>query len=428
MPQKDVSWATYLKTRGGKKTATGYQCQSCATVAAVAYRDKQWHEVVSMVKASDVVAETFRVAKAVLAGTKERKWLTETVQEEAANKCKVVESYVILDEGEFEEVYGLKLGKHPTLQSLFQPIPGLGEQKWLVIKDPQTPLRKLVVERSAEVACYTHIMSPTDMLRPLQGHDLQKYLSEERGKHQPSLYNSSKSKVHMYAKIDEMVAAAKAVPDPAAAPATPEAEPAPLAGDSPQSNEEIENNVAQPLMPSLSLGTAAGKGKGKGKTKSKSKSNKGKRGRIWSAGTLDTKRARGAASASDAARVAEDVSNTTEEFERHTIARTTAARSIAGASTAHHTQQQYEKWLAALSVHDTLSGIPMKNTLYQAGRIQKGLDDSSGEHASLSAAMKTVTTCEKLVNLKALTVADRTEKLEEVLGVQGGNELLPPSF
>eukprot|EP00971_Amphidinium_carterae_P262801 5213505-Amphidinium_carterae.1 len=121
-----------------------------------------------MVKSSEDVAETFRVAKAVLAGTKEKKWLTETVQEATSNTCKVVETYVILDEPEFEEHYGVKLSKNAELQALFQPIAGLGDRKWLVMRDPHSPVRKLVVESSTEVACSTHIMNPTDMLRPLQ--------------------------------------------------------------------------------------------------------------------------------------------------------------------------------------------------------------------------------------------------------------------
>eukprot|EP00971_Amphidinium_carterae_P337505 6474350-Amphidinium_carterae.1 len=69
----------------------------------------------------------------------------------------------------------------------------------------------------------------------------------------------------------------------------------------------------------------------------------------------------------------------------------------------------------------------MKNALYQAERIRKGLDDASGEHASLTAAMKTVQSAEILVNLKALSVAERTKKLDEVVGANGG-EVLPPKF
>eukprot|EP00971_Amphidinium_carterae_P282162 5601227-Amphidinium_carterae.1 len=104
-----------------------------------------------------------------------------------------------------------------------------------------------------------------------------------------------------------MVAAAKAVPDPAA-PATPPAEPAPLAGDSPQSlNEEIENNVAQPLMPSLSVLNKPAKGKGKSKSKGK------KKGRKWSAGALDCKQARRAEGASRDAAQSAEVEGSTHE-------------------------------------------------------------------------------------------------------------------
>eukprot|EP00971_Amphidinium_carterae_P181735 3605737-Amphidinium_carterae.3 len=434
-----MPWALYNR-KNKQKHASGSRCWSCATVAAKGFRELSWPQLVSLVKTDNAMAKTLQVAKSVLAGARDgANWLEEQVFEEHCQTFRIEESFNLVSESDFEKIYNVK-AKQPEVAKLFQNIPGLvgkdAAEKFIVMKEDERQPRKLILETSGTLNCQTRVMPSTEQLRAQQGKDLLAYLEQKRpGPKGLTLEGVKKA-------VEAAEAAAKATA--AASPAEQThvvAEPAPLAAlekDKDDEDEESEDidMVQKPMMPGDEVPmTGQGKGKGRGK---KGKAGRGSK-RASDASVGGMKRPRLALSPKKPG---------LEEQSRPSVS--VASVNAAGSSSSRgpspgkskyrgskpsvvmdvdgeYQNQQYEKWLQSLSVHDTLGGTSMKTPLYQSDRIIKGLDQESAEYANLRAAMDKVKSAEKLLeSFNTLSKTQREKDLDEVLGVN--SELCPPSF
>ena len=442
---KEVEWANVLK-RKHAEIAVDNQCWSCATVAARAFHGRKWSDIVSQVKTSETFAETFRVAKQVLAGSSTPSWLPERVQEASSSSCKMQVSMVLMTEEEFQDEHNLKLSSHPDLQMLFVAIPGFGDTKYLALKDPEAPHRRLLLEQGVEVASKVQIMSEKESLRPEQGKELVRFIQKEKSRHEPSL-----AKAMTFADMKAMVVKAKAAAEkhkeeeikaevkeeaPLASPKRggqrEQSEKEDVAmGLCPDSPDRMVSRVRAPLVPGLTDPDAAAK-KGKGAGKQKKGAAKGK------ASPKSVPKSRPAKAKPGVAKAARWKPSVKREFEpgtagsssggtdppgkrqTHSKASTTASR----AGDADYDQEQYDKWLQALSVPSALDGVSMKQPIYQSARILQTLDEASAEYANMACARETVVMAEELrAKFYSYSPAERDKMMDRVLTGESGNDI-----
>ena len=271
---------------GEYEVPTGTQCHECATVASLGFRHQSWHQLVCQAKTNPHLEEAFRIAKAVVVGKQKPSWCAESVAETNTARCRIVHSLLLLSEEEFETHYDMKLKAHPELQALFVSLPGLGgDEKFLVMTDPSSPCRKLVMESSTAVSSQSQLMKPDECLRPGQSRDV-------AGMYEGPKLRPFSGKPLAAEKVQEMVTAAKEklvkVAAQTPAPAVAAKEPAPLL--SPKKEEKdsdddmddadkespavVVSKVAAPLVPaalhaqdnsSSGKGQRRGSGKGAGR-------------------------------------------------------------------------------------------------------------------------------------------------------------------
>eukprot|EP00971_Amphidinium_carterae_P336338 6472661-Amphidinium_carterae.1 len=427
---QDVAWALYNR-KNRQKHPSGSRCWSCATVAAQGFREQSWSQLVSLVKTDEVMAKTFQIAKKVVGGCRDgASWLEEQVFEENSQTFRLQESFTLISESQFEQKHNVK-AKHPEVAKLFQHIPGLvgkdAEEKFIIMKE-DTP-RRLILETSGQLNCQTLVMPGKEQLRPQQGKDLLAFLEQKR----PGPKGMTEEAVKKAVEAAEAATKAAASVLEAAPVA---AEPAPLASlatdgkkDDDDDSEDIDM-VCKPMLP----GDHAEASKGKGGKGNSGKGKKGRGGRGTGRGSkrasetsahgvkkprlqLSPKKAGGEtsmlpsgtyASASATARAASPGAKSK--------ARTSKGSVVVDAD-GDYQNQQYEKWMQSLSVHDTLAGTSMKTPLYQASRILKGLDEESAEYANLNASIVRVQNAEKLLEgVSKFSIVERNSKLEDVLG------------
>ena len=154
---EEVEWANFIKRKHGELPVEN-QCWSCAMVLARAYPGRTWAEVVAQAKTSEQFAQTFRTAKAVLGGSSEPSWLRESVSEGASCSCRLQISMILITEEEFAEQHNIRLAHFPEIQSKFAPIPGLGDTRYMAVRDPEAPHRKLLLEQAVSVSSHSKIM------------------------------------------------------------------------------------------------------------------------------------------------------------------------------------------------------------------------------------------------------------------------------
>eukprot|EP00971_Amphidinium_carterae_P352640 6492685-Amphidinium_carterae.4 len=432
----DLPWASHevSKTR---KIPVGPACWFCGTVAALAYPNENWTQIVSKAKSDLAFKNELANARSRLVKhpPEARPWTAEAVQDTTSSALVLRKSMIFIGMDEFTKRYGTKI---PPEQELAEIVNERGQlEKGLIMED--SSYRKVELMRTTTLTLARDMATPQQMLRPGQNKELFKMLvSDEVNKMKQSFGAILNEKDLEEVVLKAQAAQTKATNAAATAAAAAAQEPAPLGTPDKRDrggdlDEDPTSMMRDSPVQAVSAIPAPAWQSEREETKQSSSKGRGKGGKGGRRG-----RASGGRGGKNRGSSATDTSSVTggtgikAELEEGANSRRASGASTGSADAESgppkkvprvmraEQESQAEKHLKELKAERALKGESVRGQLYQANRTLKSLQSSgqaeSSECIQLEAHITFVELCEKMASIDKLPAGEKREAdLREVV-------------